>query len=173
MLEIEVKAKLRNPKATRAKLLELGAEHVKTKVQVDTYYNHPLRDFVSTDEALRLREEDGRVILTYKGPKLDEITKTREEEKVEVSDMRAANAVLERLGFERVITLKKRRRHYVLQGMKIMLDEVEGLGDYIEVEKPGDEYEPRELLDFLRELGIAEEDAERRSYLELLLERRR
>ncbi|MFQ5816318.1 MAG: class IV adenylate cyclase [Candidatus Hydrothermarchaeaceae archaeon] len=171
MLEIEVKAKLRRPVETRERLLAMGAKYVETKVQVDTYYNHPSRDFASTDEALRLREQDGRVILTYKGPKVDEVTKTREEVKVEVSELESADEILEQLGFRKVRRVRKKRNYYVLRGMKVMLDEVDGLGNYIEVEKPGEEYEPRELIDFLREIGVDEKDMERRSYLELLMER--
>ncbi len=171
MLEIEVKAKLRAPEETRKRLLSLGAKYVETKVQVDTYYNHPSRDFASTDEALRLREQDGRVIMTYKGPKVDKLTKTREEEQVGVSDGKSAVIILEKLGFSEVRKVKKTRNYYTLRGMKVMLDEVEGLGDYMEIEKPGEEYEPRELIDLLLELGVEEKDMERRSYLGLLMER--
>lgn len=51
--------------------------------ETDVYYNHPSRDFVQTDEALRIRyrivEGKSQLRITYKGPKLDAITKTRKE----------------------------------------------------------------------------------------------
>jgi len=169
MLEIEVKAKLWSPDKVKEKLESLGGEYVTSRVQVDTYYNHPTRDFATTDEAIRLREQNGQVVLTYKGPKLDDLTKTREEVNVELTDMKSSAIILEDLGFRKVRQVRKKRNYYTLRGMKVMLDEVEGLGDYIEVEKPGEEYEPRELIDFLIELGVAEKDVERQSYLELLM----
>ena len=49
-----------------------------------------------------------------------------------------------------------------------MLDYLEGLGSFIEVEMTGD-YKPDALFDFLRELGV--EGSETRSYLELVLEK--
>lgn len=171
MLEIEVKARLRNPERVRKKLSDLGAMRVKTVTQVDTYYNHPARDFAASDEALRLRNEDGKVTVTYKGPKLDKLTKTREEENLQISEAKSAEKILERLGFRRVREVKKRREHYTLPGFKVMLDRVEGLGEFIEVEKPGEKYDPRELIEFLKSLGVDEKDLERRSYLELLIER--
>ena len=51
--------------------------------ETDVYYNHPSRDFVQTDEALRIRyrivEGKSQLRITYKGPKLDAVTKTRKE----------------------------------------------------------------------------------------------
>ncbi len=171
MLEIEVKARLRSPIETKERLLAMGAKYVKTSVQDDTYYNHPARDFAVTDEALRIREQTGQVVLTYKGPKVDKLTKTREEIKVEVFDEVMVKSILTRLGFRKVRKVVKTRNYYTLQGMKVMLDEIDGLGDFIEVEKPGEEYEPRELIDFLGDIGVGEVDMERKSYLELLIEK--
>ncbi len=171
MLEIEAKARLSEPERVRKKLTAMGAAHVKTMVQVDTYYNHPVRDFAASDEALRIREEEGKASLTYKGPKLDTLTKTREEEIIEVSDAKTARRILERLGFRKVREVKKKRDYYSLKDFKVMLDSVEGLGEYIEVEKAGEKYEPKELIDFLKGLGVGEKELERRSYLELLIER--
>ena len=38
-----------------------------------------MRDFAQTDEALRIRQVSGANQITYKGPKIDEATKTRRE----------------------------------------------------------------------------------------------
>ena len=46
-----------------------------------------------------------------------------------------------------------------------------GLGLFVEVEKHADDYDPREIVDFLLSLGVDDVDIERRSYLELLLEK--
>lgn len=84
--------------------------------------------------------------------------------------------LLDRLGFKEVLkVVKTREKYYVEKGVTITLDEVEGLGKFIEIEtlvKEKDEIpEAVEKLEkILRELGV--EKFERRSYLELLLEKR-
>ena len=150
----------------------MGAREVNTTVQRDTYYRHPGRDFAKTDEALRIREEEGRTTLAYKGPKLDPATKSREELQVPLVGPGEMGALLLRLGFEPVAVVEKRRRTFHLRGLEVDLDEVKGLGTFLEVEAIGceDLAEGRErVLGLLRELGLSR--LERSSYLELLLRR--
>jgi adenylate cyclase class 2 len=150
----------------------MGAQEVHTTVQRDTYYRHPGRDFAETDEALRLREEEGRTTLAYKGPKLDLVTKSREELQVPLVGPGEMGALLLRLGFEPVAVVEKRRRTFHLRGLEVDLDEVKGLGTFLEVEAIGcdDLAEGRErVLTLLKELGLTH--LERRSYLEMLLSR--
>ncbi len=64
--------------------------------------------------------------------------------------------------------IKKRRRYFKHSEYEIALDKVEGLGTFIEVEKRG-EYNPQEILQFLKSLGV--EGSETRSYLELILKK--
>ena len=79
-----------------------------TSFQVDEYYAHPTRDFAATDEALRLRTENDLTVITYKGPKLDRETKTREEFEVSVANRATMASILDRLGFQSVMTISKR-----------------------------------------------------------------
>ena len=52
------------------RLRELGArEHAEIQ-QSDRYFNHPVRDFAVTDEALRIRSVGDQNWLTWKGPKV-------------------------------------------------------------------------------------------------------
>jgi adenylate cyclase class 2 len=169
MLEVEIKARVQSLKAVEARLRERGARYLGEEEQIDAYFAHPCRDFAATDEALRLRKTDGGIILTYKGRKLDDITKTREEVSAGVENYDAAKEILERLGFREVAVVKKRRQKYRLGEYVVELDEVEGLGAFIEVEKRTENYTPQELLEFIASLGIPVEAIERRSYLELLL----
>ncbi len=171
MLEIEVKARVDDFKKVEGRILELGGMFEREETQVDTYFNHPGRDFAKTDEALRIRRVDGGYFFTYKGPKLDDLTKTREELEVGVEDFGAIKDILLRLGFFEVLTVEKRRRYFVCNDALVMLDDVVGLGRFVEVEKHADDYDPRAIVDFLLSLGVDEADIERRSYLELLLER--
>lgn len=169
MLEMEAKARVEDLGRVREKLMAMGAEFRGEERQEDLYFSHPVRDFAWTDEALRLRLAGGRSTMTYKGPKLEAVTKTREELEVGVDDHEGAVAILERLGFRKVAMVVKRRELYGLEGYRIMLDEVEGLGTFVEVEKATPPYQPEELVALLKRLGAAEGAMERRSYLELLL----
>ena len=101
MLEIEVKARVDGFKKIEGRVLGLGGRFEREETQVDTYFNHPGRDFAKTDEALRIRRVDDGCFFTYKGPKLDDLTKTCEELEVGVEDFGTIKDILLRLGFLR------------------------------------------------------------------------
>jgi adenylate cyclase class 2 len=172
MLEVEAKARLASADAARARLRAMGAALQGMEEQRDTYFAHPdpARDFAARDEALRLREAGGRAELTYKGPKLDAATKTREELTVLVGSARDVARVLERVGFREAAVVRKRRETWSWQGLDVCLDEVEGLGWFVEVEAHADpsglEATRGRVLALLAQLG--EGPSIRASYLELL-----
>ena len=168
MLEIEIKTRADDIGRVERTLLEKGATPLEELDQTDEYFNHPCRDFAATDEALRLRmDSKGRI--TYKGPKIDHFTKTREEIELAVDDLDKMATILDRLGFHRVAKVSKRRREFLLDGVTVSLDSVEGLGDFVELEVQGDDAEQgRKMIEKLRdELGLV--GSERRSYLEMIL----
>ncbi|WP_254544370.1 class IV adenylate cyclase [Halomarina pelagica] len=175
MYEVEVKLPADHERVRR-RLDELGAAHEATVEQRDTYYDAPHRSFSETDEALRIRrvrrdgETDARV--TYKGPLVDDASKTREEVETGVEDVDAMARVLDRLGFDPVATVEKRREVYALDGYTVVLDAVEGLGEFVEVERESAEIDAaREgAFDLCRDLDLDPDDQIRASYLELLLE---
>lgn len=169
MLEIEIKARVESLESIEEEILKQGGLFKKEVVQEDLYFNHPNRDFAVTDEAVRLRRAAGRFYLTYKGPKIDNITKTREELNTEVGNWDSATEILTKLGFTEVLWVKKKRRYFRLGEFDVMLDNVDGLGSFIEVEKTED-YHPKELINFLNGLGIKK--SETRSYLELMIEKK-
>ena len=83
MIEVEVKAKIDNFEDMEKKLENLGAIKSKKEFQEDIYFNSPIVDFAKTDEALRIRttkeNNEKNIFITYKGPKIDSKSKTREE----------------------------------------------------------------------------------------------
>jgi len=178
-IEIEAKAYADDLQGIEKKILSMGAKLKWQGEQKDIYYNHPARDFATTDEALRVREEEGTIILTYKGPKIDKLTKTREEIKVQVENMASIKEILMKLGFKEVGVVKKHRKKYILGEFKVCLDDVDNLGEFVEVEalsypeKSNDDVRAQrdDILKVFDELGIKE--MERRSYLELLLAKSR
>lgn len=168
--EIEIKAYAAEIEKVEQRLLGLGAGFIKTQREKDQYFNHPEKDFATTDEALRLRTIEDATVLTYKGPKLSLNSKARVEKEVGVESDRLTGEILVYLGFRDTGTVVKKRRYYELDGITACLDEVEGLGAFVELEKMGEDIEgvEEELYGLAAKLGL--ERFERRSYLELVLQ---
>ncbi len=181
MLEAEIKLAIDADaaRALEARLKALGASPLAPVEQHDIYFAHPARDFATTDEALRLRQDAGGLRVTYKGPKLDPPRKTREEIEFPVgTDLETARTLLERLGFIPVASVEKSRREFVLEGPPravISIDELPDLGTFCEIEAEAESVaEGRDALDGLAiRLGLADRPPIAESYLELLLRARR
>jgi adenylate cyclase class 2 len=171
MIEVEVKARC-DPDVLE-KILAMGAVFKGTEHHNDIYFNSPNRDFSKTDEALRIRIKEEGARLTYKGPKLDSRTKSRLELTVGLDNPMAMEKILAELGFRPSGEVRKRRTKYTLDEVTFALDDVEGLGSFLEIEVPaeGDWANKQEqVLAILRHLGPGE--SIRKSYLELLEEQR-
>ena len=178
MYEVEVKVRADHD-AVRERLADAGAERVERVRQADTYYDAPHRDFAETDEALRLRREsdagadEAATRITYKGPLVEDESKTREEFETGVGDGETTHEVLSRLGFAPAATVEKERERYALDGYTVTLDAVDGLGEFVEVEREvpeADVESAREgAFEVLRSLGLDPDEGIRTSYLGMLL----
>ncbi len=170
MLEVEIKARVKNIADIREQLL---LRHVSASSRVherDVYYNAPDRDFAVTDEALRIRSNGEDYVLTYKGPKVKDYRfKAREELNTNVSSGEVTGRILERLGYRKVAEVDKWREYYDYAGASICLDEVTGLGHFVEIEAKEGREDPEKLVrEIARDLGI-DGDPILSSYLEMLL----
>jgi adenylate cyclase class 2 len=176
MIEVEVKARVNDQNLVERSIIVLGASPIGIETQADTYYSAPYRDFAKTDEALRVRVQDNKCFLTYKGPKIDTVSKTRKEYEVEVNDADCMGNILTSLGFAPVATIVKKRRKYRLGDFIISLDEVRNLGCYIEVEislrdSKFHEDKVESIFRLFEKLGISRDESIRKSYLEMILEK--
>lgn len=179
--EVEQKHRVDDAGKLVAQLGERGVVIEPPVVQVDQYFAHPARDFARTDEALRIRTVGGESFVTYKGPKLDAATKTRREIELPLdphdTDGSRFGELLAALGFKPVATVRKERRSFELRtdahAVAGALDEVDGLGAFVELELIADaaglEAAKRAVGKLADELELG--PSERRSYLELLLSR--
>jgi adenylate cyclase class 2 len=181
-IEVEQKYRLADRAAFETRLAALRPSPGESEEQVDCYFAHPARDFARTDEALRLRRSGDLNYITYKGPKLDATTKTRREIEIPLAagEVPAGHGteLLEALGFRLVAEVAKRRSHCSIrwkdQEVEVSLDDVAGLGDFVELEivcEPAEVEAARQALASLSE-RLQLSNCERRSYLELLLESR-
>jgi adenylate cyclase, class 2 len=175
--EVEQKFPLDDRSAVERTLEGLGCRWNAPVDQADLYFAHPARDFRSTDEALRLRRSGSETMITYKGPKLDAATKTRREIELPIAGPHGFDRYRElliALGFREVRLVEKRRRPGTLawQGAEIhiALDEVDGLGAFLEIElqAASDELDHARALLTSLAAQLALTRSERRSYLELL-----
>ncbi|WP_119819339.1 class IV adenylate cyclase [Halalkaliarchaeum desulfuricum] len=192
MYEVELKVPAAHETVRdRLESMELSRE---TYVeQTDTYYDAPHREFAETDEALRIRrvrrldsgnndgmgnangrEEDDCVTLTYKGPLVDDTSKTREERETDVIDGEELAGILTSLGFEPAATVEKRREVFTVDGYTVTLDDVSELGEFVEVEGEAEQADLETVregaFEVLESIGLDPDDGIRTSYLELLLE---
>jgi len=176
MIEVELKVEVKDPQRLEQLLKSLGARFEGEVQQLDIYYSAPHRDFKLTDEALRLRQSSHRsseaeCYLTYKGPKLDVLSKSREELTVRVEGWEEAQNLLGSLGFTKVGRVSKLRRIYKLASFVLSLDQVDGLGNFLEVETQAEGSYDQILelaFELLGRLGFSQHEVIRESYLELL-----
>lgn len=174
MIEIEVKARVDDARKLERAIIAMGATPIGIENQADTYYNSQYNDFGKTDEALRIRAQNGKYFLTYKGPKMDSVSKTRKEFQVGINDADIMGKILTSLGFFPVATVTKKRKSFRLGDFIIALDDVRNLGNFMEIEiavNDSKKYEEKvELIfRFIEKLGISRESTIRSSYLEMVL----
>jgi len=179
--EVEQKFVVSDPDSLAEQLTKLGCQFFDSICQVDSYFAHPARDFAQTDEALRIRRVGEENFVTYKGPKIDQDTKTRREIELPLPTGEAAAdpyvELLGELGFRHVADVRKTRRpgRIAWRGwqVEVALDEIADLGTFAELEVTATEENLADAKDCIHSLALQLElaDIERRSYLELLLSR--
>ena len=163
---LELKARDRDPARSLAACEALGAEDKGTLTQRDTYFAVPRG-------RLKLREERDApaTLIAYERPDLLG-NKESLYRLVEVPEPEAMRGALESvLGITAVV--EKTRRLFLHGGVRIHLDHVEGLGDFVEFEGvAGDGDDPARFAALLgvlrRALDIREEDLVSRSYSDLV-----
>jgi len=181
MLEVEMKFPVADLAEVGRRLAVVvpSAVRIGREKEVDHYLNAPDRDFAGTDEALRVRGHGDESVITYKGPKIDKSTKTRLEIEVGLGGGSAAIGdaieLFRALGFRLTATVRKLRTTYEAKlggfPVHICMDEVEGVGTFVELEIQAAEERLEAartaIQDLAKSLGL--DDSERRSYLEMYL----
>ena len=154
-IEVEIKLKIKNKKQVIDSLKTIGFLEGRYVVETDTYYTSSHHDFAARGEALRIRKvedlKSGKetCLITYKGAKLEQI------------------------GFCPVSPVEKQRLYLRKDNMTACLDEVKGLGNYLELEILTDAEEERtkalkQIENVLEILGYSMKDTTRTSYLSML-----
>jgi adenylate cyclase class 2 len=168
-LNIEFKARCADLAPIRNYLHSNGARREGEDHQIDTYFNVPhgrlkLREGLLENNLIHYERTDGE------GPKASMITLVPVQRG---SPMK--KALTDALGIK--VVVDKRREIYWKDNVKIHLDQVEGLGKFVEVEaidyegNIGREKLQRQCDHYLRVFEIKSEDLVAGSYSDLLLEK--
>jgi adenylate cyclase class 2 len=179
--EVELKFPLAQNHAIDEKLRQRGAVEKPAVHHVDRYFNHPSRDFRSTDEAFRIRSVGDENCVTYKGAVLGAIAKTRHEIEIDFASgpdsATRFHEMVQMLGFQFVREVRKSRRSFSLEWnqshFQLAIDEVPEIGCFLEIEllteADGLKAAEAAVWELARSLELS--TTEPRSYLDLLLER--
>lgn len=163
MANIEIKARCRDLAAARSAAQRVATRYVGIDQQVDTYFR-------TREGRLKLRESslEGGQLVPYlrsdtPGPKRADY------QVIPIEDAAGLKALMARiLGVHRVV--RKQREIFLHENVRIHLDRVEGLGEFVELEAvfdgpPEAEAEQRRKVDYLMaELAIAAADLLAGSY---------
>ncbi len=166
---VEIKARTTRAAEQRALLLAQGAQFKGTDHQVDHYFNVP---------AGRLKLRHGNIeqsLIFYQrgnqaGPKDSSVALTRLSGEAEAESLAAT--LSKALGTW--VKVDKQREIYFIGNVKFHLDEVVGLGSFLEIEAIGDSADDRENLlrqcqEYMALLGVREEELVENSYSDLLV----
>jgi homotetrameric cytidine deaminase len=165
-VNIELKARDGDPSGTAARCLAVGATDRGELRQTDTY-------FMARRGRLKLRSQGdaGSELIAYRRPDGAEATEsTYVRAPVPESVGEALDAAL-----GTTVVVAKRRRLFLFEGVRIHLDEVDGLGSFIEFEAvlpdAGDLETAHAKVARLRsELGIEDDDLVSVGYADLLID---
>lgn len=179
MIEVEIKLPVYRQSTTQRALLEAGFQPGDLVRESDIYFTSDFHDFMEKDEALRIRSSENLTtgaassFLTFKGPKLDQVSMTRKELETEVEDADVCRQILLSLGYREITPVRKLRQYYFREDVHACLDTVEGLGVFLEleilVEEEGQRDEALKKTEaILRDLGHDMNETTRYSYLYML-----
>jgi len=162
--EIEIQVKIENS----AKLLDFlnsSARFQYENHQIDTYYCPAHRDFLSVrpvDEWLRLRDSNGKYLITYKKwqHNTQGVSIYSDEYETPVENLDQLQKIFEVLDFKPITVVDKIRKAWRYNDYEIAIDKVKNLGDFVEIEYKGGDTSltPEQITDqmigFLKNLNV-------------------
>lgn len=144
--EIEAKFRVTSPEPVRRKLRSAGAACHGAVLEINRYFDWPDGQLCNGDRGLRIRQTSPidadrpagspKTTVTYKGPRQPGRLKIREELEFHADDADAVAEVIAALGLVNSLTFHKRRESWRLDDCLVELDELPGLGHFVEIEGP-------------------------------------
>jgi predicted adenylyl cyclase CyaB len=169
MEEIEIKFAITDTKAVTNRLRKLGFRIAVGRHREKNYlFDDPAGNLQRSGKLLRVRKTPSSQTVTYKGP-ISATSKLKHREEIEcrIEDADVLIRILQEVGFAIRTEYSKYRTVFEKDDFSISLDETEA-GNYLEVEGPSDEA----VTSLGEKLGYSEKDFVRRTYAELIGEKR-
>jgi len=159
-MEIEVKAKVKNIKSARRLLIKLGAKSQKKVHQIDTYYSlygRPLNKMKGAIVRLRHNKNINQTFFEYDWA-VNNLAAYEAE--VSVGNANSMKKILKLMKAKVEVVVDKKREYFKKGTLEIVLDEVKGLGKFIEVEIQGRDTKKNrhKIFTFLFSMGIEKKD---------------
>lgn len=135
MREVEVKARIKDLEALEAQLKRLSITLGQPVLQDDAIYFDGDKDFNDYQNCnfVRIRRTDNGAYLTLKRSIEDELDSLEHETIVENPE--ESEKIVKELGLKFGVRVIKHRRQFKMGDITGCIDAVEGLGDFIELEK--------------------------------------
>ena len=170
-MEVEAKLKIENPEEVKKRLIEMGVVFSEKEQHHDSYFIRKGEEKSTRkpgDFLLRIRDTGNKRFLTFKG--LTDQVGAWEEYEVEINDPEEMKKILRRIGFTTLFIITKEREPGTLDGFEVNLDNVEGLGHFIEVALESEDKKDarKRIIDFVNKLGFRENEIEHRGYAAIL-----
>ncbi len=170
MIDVEIKARYEDHSRVRNILKKNNALFGGEERQIDVYFNSPrgrLKLRIGTEESFLVYYIRDNI----KGIKPSEyfLYKTNESNKLEE---------LLRIALGELVTVEKNREVYFIDNIKFNIDDVKGLGKFIEIEAITNNPDEIEHMDeivrsYVKLFEIKESDIQSHSYSDLLLEKKK
>lgn len=168
MKEIEILVELKSSIEEAKKALS-RYDYQGSKNTIDIYYYDPLRPNLKLDsngklfESLRIREKSSKISIAYKVDKYkDNEWLYSDEFETEVADLNSMVKIFNQIGLKELVKIKNTKHTYLSEKFEIVIEEVEDLGRFLEIEYVGklkgttDEYVSikKQLLNFINNVGL-------------------
>jgi adenylate cyclase class 2 len=148
-IENEIKFRVADTSLLKRRMKALGLGRGCRLVERDYFYDFADGSLWKQGLLLRLREENGKGILTIKGPRMESRFKRRLEVNRVVGEPRAARKLLRACGLVERFGKEKLRATFRLSGALICWDRLPFIGEYIEIEGSAEK-----ITACARELGL-------------------
>jgi len=140
MREVEIKARVKDPDRLFEAISSEGVRLPESISQNDSIF--VLKPFrlseikKGSSPILRIREERNKCTFTLKKDITDQLDSIEHE--IEINDVGEMTAILNELGYHKVLEVRKIRRKFKFNDYSVCVDEVERLGTFIELESKVD-----------------------------------
>lgn len=173
-MEIEAKVKVKDLEGIKQKLISIGATFGQKEKQLDFYYKEKGKEMEPQKPGsvlLRIRSQGDKSFFTIKA--LTNQKGAWIEHEVKIDSFKEMQRILSKMNYVKVLTLTKERMLGGYKDFEICLDNIKGLGTFLEVALDCNNKEEgrKRIIEFLNSLGFKEKEIEHRGYPRILFEK--